>query len=174
MPRIAAPRVRASAITRSICSNVTNGRTASCTSTISVVGSTCASAFATDCCRVSPPCTTRAGRPSPAFATVSCSETISSARVEIKNSVIAAARRQTSQRKKNQRHAIQFEELLRRLSAHAGAKSSSRHDSSNPAHQRANSLTQANPTGEKTLAWKSLQIVEIDAGRKLAEVAKAP
>src|SRR6266404_5109431 len=59
IPRIAASHRRASSITRATCSGVTNGRTASCTSTISVSFATSRKAAATESCRESPPFTTR-------------------------------------------------------------------------------------------------------------------
>src|SRR6266436_6596706 len=59
MPRIAALQLRASSITRAICSRVTNGRTASWTKTISVSLETSSKARATESCRESPPRTTR-------------------------------------------------------------------------------------------------------------------
>ena len=90
MPRMEARRDRASAITRSTCSRVTNGRAASCTSTISVSAGTSASARATDSWRVPPPRTTRTGRPNRSSAIRFSSTAMSSARVAMMKSVMAA------------------------------------------------------------------------------------
>ena len=140
--------MRASAITRSTCAGVTKGRTASCTATISVEGSTCASAFATDCCRVSPPGTTRAGRPSPALSTFSCRAATSSLRVAMKNSVIAEHAASRRSVKIIRGTAVEFEELFRLVSTHAGAETGSRNNRSNSVHERASSLSQSRKRGE--------------------------
>ena len=57
-PAMAAPYFSAASITSSMISRVTNGRTASCTRTISFAdAATAFSAFSTDCWRCSPPTT---------------------------------------------------------------------------------------------------------------------
>ena len=76
----AAPDSLASSITRSIVATSTNGLTASCTATRSVFDFTTASAFSTDCCRLSPPSTTLAGFASFSFCSSSSTHSRSSAR----------------------------------------------------------------------------------------------
>jgi hypothetical protein len=61
IPTIAAPVCAASWIACSITAGSMNGRTASCTATSSTPGSNVASAFSTDCWRLSPPSTSRPG-----------------------------------------------------------------------------------------------------------------
>ncbi len=126
MPRMAAPRARASAITRSTCSRVTNGRTASCTRTISVAGSTCAERVR-DGLLAGVAAMHHAG-----WATQSClgdfvlqRDNIVGARGDEKVGD-GGAGGQTPQRENNQRHAVQLEELLRQIGAHAGAEAGSR------------------------------------------------
>src|SRR6266478_6122313 len=90
MPRIAASQRRASSITRATCSGVTNGRTASCTSTISVSFATSRSAAATESCLESPPFTTRTVCANFSFLIRSSSRPTSSARVATMMSVTCA------------------------------------------------------------------------------------
>src|SRR5882762_3078775 len=87
IPRIAASHRRASSITRAICSGVTKGLTASCTSTISVPFATSRSAAPTESCRESPPFTTRTVCLNFSRAIISLRRATSSARVATMMSV---------------------------------------------------------------------------------------
>src|SRR5882762_10473381 len=87
IPRIAASHRRASSITRAICSGVTKGLTASCTSTISVPFATSRSAALTESCRESPPFTTRTVCLNFSRAIISLRRATSSARVATMMSV---------------------------------------------------------------------------------------
>ncbi len=111
MPKIAAPRMRASAITRSTCAGVTKGRTASCTSNDFGRGLDLRQRVRDRLLPRVAAWTTRAGRPSPAFSTLSCRAATSRARGDEKFGD-RGTRRQPSQRKNNQRHAVEFEKLL--------------------------------------------------------------
>ena len=72
--------------------------------------------------------------PRPAFATLSCSEDdVIGARGDEKIGD-GGAGGQPAQRENNQRHAVEFEELLRQIGAHAGAESGGGNDGGDSAH----------------------------------------
>src|SRR6202034_2271849 len=78
------------------------------------------------------------------------------------------------QSKNHERHAVEFEELLWRFGAHAGAEPGSGNNGSNSGHRRVNSLSQLSTKVEKTVVgqFSAIRLTRI-ARMLIGEIGRA-